>query len=405
VKNWVFQDFPIQGRTPKEHSTTLAQRNITEVRMKVIPKNLICCALLMMLAGSQTNLWGQTSDFVYAVYVANRGGNISAYLVNNATGALTEVTGSPFPAGLSPISIAAGPESPSGASIYVVNNQGRTLSTFATETSGVLRQISPQIPTGSSPVSVSVHPSGQFVYVANGGSDDVSAYVIDAEGFPQPMVGSPFPAGRNPASVVADPSGQFLYVANDIGASVSSYSIDPTTGALTPLPDSAFGIGRVETFAVSPTGLVAYAAHSGSEIISGWLIDPVTGALSPAGFSNVRSLTPVAVTVMLSPLTGASFVYVANESFGTVSAFNAGLVPVAGSPFRMQGRPRSVVSDPTGRFLYVANIGRGVSALTIDGITGALSEIAGSPFPAPGTIGLSITVVAVVVPVPVPPKQ
>jgi len=36
------------------------------------------------------------------------------------------------------------------------------------------------VSTGESPVSVTIDPSGQYAYVANGLSDDVSAYAIDA---------------------------------------------------------------------------------------------------------------------------------------------------------------------------------------------------------------------------------
>ncbi len=47
---------------------------------------------------------------LYFVYVANDGdGTISAYSINSATGALTQVTGSPFTAGTNPRSVAVDP--------------------------------------------------------------------------------------------------------------------------------------------------------------------------------------------------------------------------------------------------------------------------------------------------------
>jgi len=36
------------------------------------------------------------------------------------------------------------------------------------------------VSTGESPVSVTIDPSGQYAYVANVSSDDVSAYAIEA---------------------------------------------------------------------------------------------------------------------------------------------------------------------------------------------------------------------------------
>ncbi len=93
------------------------------------------------------------------------------------------------------------------------------------------------------------------------------------------------------------------------------------------------------------------------------------------------------------------FAYVANEcvsdsdcSVGNVSAYTinrstGALRAVAGSPFAGGSQPVSVAVDPTGRFAYVVNdcvpCKRGsVSAYTINSATGALREVAGSPFAA-----------------------
>ncbi len=118
------------------------------------------CMVLMALTGAGTALWGQTGGFAY---VANCGavpgcdgvglGNVSAYTIDGTTGALTEVAGSPFPA--------------------------------------------ERIPR-----SVTVDPTGQFVYVANLESNNVSAYAIDGTtGALTEIDGSPFPAGSFPRSV------------------------------------------------------------------------------------------------------------------------------------------------------------------------------------------------------------
>jgi 6-phosphogluconolactonase len=93
---------------------------------------LFSCIVLMALTGSGTALWGQTAGFAYVVNCGAFGcfgsspGNVSAYSIDGTTGALTPVVGSPFPAG-----------------------------------------------TGAS--SVTVDPTGQFAYVANAGSANVSA--------------------------------------------------------------------------------------------------------------------------------------------------------------------------------------------------------------------------------------
>jgi hypothetical protein len=112
---------------------------------------LVCCIVLIVLAGAGTTLRGQTAGFAYVAN--NNSNNVSAYTIDGATGALTPIPGSPFPAGLYPD-------------------------------------------------SVTVDPTGQFAYVANAGSNNVSAYTIDGTtGALTPVPGSPFAAGVGPISV------------------------------------------------------------------------------------------------------------------------------------------------------------------------------------------------------------
>ncbi|HXO98482.1 MAG TPA: hypothetical protein VN857_17975, partial [Chthoniobacterales bacterium] len=70
--------------------------------------------------------------------------------------------------------------------------------------------------------------------------------------------GSPFAAGFNPESVAVDPTAQFAYVANDGSDNVSAYSIG-ANGALTPVPGSPFAAGLLP-FSVAITPLVPFAS-------------------------------------------------------------------------------------------------------------------------------------------------
>ena len=85
----------------------------------------------------------------------------------------------------------------------------------------------------------------EFVYVANAGSNNVSAYRIAESGALTPVAGSPFPAGSDPRSLAVDLFGLFVYVANAASNNVSAYSIGPN-GALTPVAGSPFPAGRVK---------------------------------------------------------------------------------------------------------------------------------------------------------------
>jgi uncharacterized repeat protein (TIGR01451 family) len=104
-------------------------------------------------------------------------------------------------------------------------------------------------------------------------------------------------------------------------------------------------------------------------------------------------------------LAQGQFVYVNNNDVGpnTVSAFSVGanfaLTPVAGSPFLTGGiggsgglfaAQRAEVCA-MGDFLYVTNqASSNISVLAINPATGALTPVAGSPFPVPGSGDISV---------------
>jgi DNA-binding beta-propeller fold protein YncE len=196
--------------------------------------------------------------------------------------------------------------------------------------------------------------------------------------------------------VAVDPTGKFAYVTNGNDNTVSGFSIDGKTGALTPVPGSPFaaGTGPVSV-AVDPTGQFAYVANDNT--VSGYSIDGKTGTLTPVPGSPFAAGTgPVSVAV--DP-TG-QFAYVANigsKFGGTVTGFSidgktGALTPVAGSPFAAGTGPSSVAVDPRGQFAYVTNLtDNTVSGYSIDRKTGTLTPVPGSPFAA----GISPSSIAV----------
>jgi len=80
---------------------------------------------------------------------------------------------------------------------------------------------------------VALNPSGKFAYVANLGSNNVSAFAINANTGALTAVGLPVDTITGPISVTVDLSGSFAYVASDISDTISTFAINATTGALT----------------------------------------------------------------------------------------------------------------------------------------------------------------------------
>jgi 6-phosphogluconolactonase len=240
------------------------------------------------------------------VYVTNQSdGTISAYSQSPASGALIAVAGSPFTTGGNPISLIVPDLTNPLLDLYVyacggsnniwaftINETGTTLTGALTAMSG-----SP-FPAGSSPLSMVADPAANFIYVANQGDGTVSAYSADpASGSLTSIAGSPFAAGGGP-SAVADTFGRFVYVANKTDGTISAYQIN--AGGLQAVTGSPFVAGTgPSSLMVDNLGKFLYAVNTGSNSIAAYAIDPATGALTPLSgspFSTASGPTSIAVS-------------------------------------------------------------------------------------------------------------
>ena len=109
----------------------------------------------------------------------------------------------------------------------------------------------------------------------------------------------------------------------------------------------------------------ANVPNSSDNTLSIYAVDAETGHLRARGYATTGT-RPTAVAIDPS----GSFVYVANQNAGTISAYTinatttAGLTPVAGGPVAAGGNPNSVSVHPNGRFVYVATRARTTSTPT-----------------------------------------
>jgi 6-phosphogluconolactonase (cycloisomerase 2 family) len=89
---------------------------------------------------------------------------------------------------------------------------------------------------------MAVDPAGRYLYAANvTAKNQVAAYSIGGSGA-LTLSGSPVAAGTFPVSIALDPSGQFAYVANDTSNDISVYAVN--AGVLTPVSHSPFAAGN-----------------------------------------------------------------------------------------------------------------------------------------------------------------
>ena len=156
-------------------------------------------------------------------------GNLLAYTIDAATGALTVVPGSPFPMGTTSTLFLGIAVDPLGKYVYVVAEGSNQLAAFSIASNGVLTPV-PGSPftTGNMPMAVAA--GNGFVYVTNAGDGTVSGYKVDSStGALAPIAGSPF--ALDLGVLTTDSAGNFLYSAGVGG--MMAFKIDATSGALT----------------------------------------------------------------------------------------------------------------------------------------------------------------------------
>ena len=248
------------------------------------------------------------------------------------------------------------------------------------------------------------------LYVANSGSDTVSAYKIDPSTGYLALIGS-YATGTGP-SVMAigsyvGPSPTyipFLYIANAGGSNdISAFQIDGFSGGLnevagSPFPSNgnvsslAFGAGDAFQYPPGTIGspgikglLYAANASGGTASIMGFSIHPYTGEAN-SGALTVLPGFPFdlpSCSYIVSDQTGAYLYATAGTNlFGfSIDKQTGALSPLPGSPFDVGDNADSVTIDPKNKFLYVTNRSAGrVTGFRLNAATGELTIMPGPPF-------------------------
>jgi 6-phosphogluconolactonase (cycloisomerase 2 family) len=261
------------------------------------------------------------------LFVANQGvqcdrttGTISVFSVSGT--ALNKVGDFVTAPGLDPNSTrpAAVAVSLSGNFLYVANQFdpqfGATVTVFSIASSGALAPIlvpppaGPPYQVGRQPAALTLTPDGNFLYVANSGSNTVSGFAVcDKQSATCPTsgtvpdgsltsLGAPIPAGLAPSAMAVTSSGKFLFVVDSGSNQISQYKITTGTGVLvanSPTTISstspvwiAFRAGTTTVKATGGTIDYLYAANSSLNTVSAFSFDSTVGVL------NVLAGTPAA---------------------------------------------------------------------------------------------------------------
>ncbi len=306
-----------------------------------------------------------TGKFIYVVNEVRFGGtigNLSAFSIDNVTGALTSLGTTADLGGVPATALAF---APSGEFAYVTyipgdpqnQNDFDTIKTYGVSPASGLFTASPigSAPTGDNPWALAVTPGGHFAYVASlsaqGNVDQLAVYSINqTTGLLslQSSFGISPASGQSPLSLAMDPEARFLYVGlqslvfapPNSNFNVHTYAINPNNGSLSfaaGLATSSNPQGPISVIA-EPQAQFLYVMDANNQV--GAFKIASNGSLAPQG-------TPI-TNVFLGGSTGGvgdPFFFAAS---GTSPVWVDNCTVIVSGPYIFDGCPTTFLSTGPG---------------------------------------------------------
>jgi 6-phosphogluconolactonase (cycloisomerase 2 family) len=248
-----------------------------------------------------------SGKFVYVTADnAIAGDGVAAFSVN-PDGSLKTVAGSPFPTQVGPQSLLV---DATGKYLYVADADfnGYIDGFTIDQTSGALTPLpgSPFLITpaagcsGTFAYDIAEDVLGGHLYTSDSYDNAISGYSMSQKaGTLTQVPGSAFPdypcidpmVAFNPDTLTVVPSGKFLYAGNGLAQTISAYSVNKASGSLNFLKETAVcanGLASGPILRSDPSGSFLFTIGqsgtncSGSQAIVGFAVNPTTGALTPA---------------------------------------------------------------------------------------------------------------------------
>ncbi|HET9087284.1 MAG TPA: beta-propeller fold lactonase family protein [Acidobacteriaceae bacterium] len=314
-----------------------------------------------------------TLGFVYALNTKFNPGQINAYTIDSVSGALTQTANSPFNSGGQyPVADAVDNRS---KWLYVVHEIDNTVVQFSIGTDGKLYKQHTYNTPGTYPIATAIDSQSKYLFV-------VDSYAPGFNGVAPPNV-NPICGGvvQNAGNLVPAQASCANTVATQ--GCVVVYPISFADGSLgTPVSKGGqrcFPIGPGPVLGSQPIGVTAtsfvnylYVADQGTHTVYAYSVDYANGQLTPLPTNNFQA--GVKPSAILSDPSGR-FVYVTDEYANQLLGFdiltNGALQSMVNGPFATDLFPYAMAIDPRGKFLYVTNYNANdVRAYVIDPATG-----------------------------------
>jgi 6-phosphogluconolactonase len=296
----------------------------------------------------------------------------------------------------------------SGDYIYVGNGNNRYMAGFGVSSTGSL-SVLPGSPynNGVAVICSAVAPGNHFLYA--GTTSGIFIYAINSDGSITVQNGGNIAAQDViPTALQIDSTGNYLLAAGVsttfTAQAVGIYQINATTGLVTAVSGSPLALytGNASTptvltptaMLITPNNSLVYVslASLGVQILtlgSGGALS--TGASASLLLPYSTSSSPADYGLASDPSSKFLFVAEFNTGLRVLSiGTNGGLTEVSGSPFAAGTGPAGVILDPAGSYVYVANKGsNSISGFTLNATSGKLTPISGSPFSSGGQLPIA----------------
>jgi 6-phosphogluconolactonase (cycloisomerase 2 family) len=367
-----------------------------------------------------TSCGGGTIGFMWVL--GTQYNQISGFKIDNYTGNLTNIVGSPFASGgTTPVAVVL---RPGGRYIYVVNKGAGTapgnIAEFSVGGDGILTFQSAFTSQGTTPIWAAIDSSGSYLYVLDqlspdGVNGDVTVFSIAADTgrlalVPNNALKNPngtqftyFPVGLNPTMMRV--SGSCLFTLDAGDNTVFAYSTNSGTGQLTQTTNSVITTAGTKLTSINASSSYVYLTDAGGTTASpgGFVLPYTVGtncSLNTLTGGAVPNLQLTANPTYSFTDTRGRYLYVLNQSTtntqnpnSSISAYtidqtNGKLqqIPDANNPYPVGAGPTCIAEDPTNQYVYTSNnTASTVTGKIINQNTGQLSDLTrGSTFPATG---------------------
>lgn len=410
------------------------------MRLSRIGRVSMALVVSVAMGLGMTACGGGTVAFIWVL--GTQYNQIAGFKVDNFSGNLTQVVGSPFSSnGTNPTSIAV---KPGGRFVYVINKGVAATTTtpattgnialFSVGGDGVLTFQQTYSSRGNTPVWVTVDSTGSFLYVLDSHYPDTPAYpnpnnlgditvfAMDPNTGRLQLVPNQqikdsnqtqltfFPVGLTPTMMRT--SGSCLFTINTGDQTVSPYAVG-ANGQLTLTANQTIATGTGQVTSISANGNFVYLTDAAAtpDSAGGRVFAYTVGTGSSACSLNTLTGGPVNNLPLTSnPVYSmvdnkGKTLYVLNRSSldpnnkaSSISAFTidpttgklqflgTGGAPAAGNPYAVGSGPVCMVEDPTNQWAYTSNnIDGTITGKRLDSNSGELRELPrNSTFPTVG---------------------